>query len=144
MATQTLAQIKRIIIHCAATPPTMDIGVETIRKWHKDEGWDDVGYHFVIRRDGTIEIGRDMTTVGVHTAGKNTGSIGICLIGGITKQGKPENNFTEQQWSTLDTLVNDLREELPNSVRIHGHNEFSAKACPSFDVQKWIKGERLN
>ena len=72
-----------IVIHCSATPSNMDIGVDKIRKWHVDDnGWDDIGYHYVIRRDGTLEIGRDEAMVGSHARAVNGTSIGVCLIGG--------------------------------------------------------------
>lgn len=138
MATQRIQDIKRIIIHCAATPPDMCIGADTIDKWHKENGWGGIGYHYVIRRNGNVEIGRLLTQVGVHTSGKNTNSIGICLIGGIDKKGKPEDNFTDVQYEKLEYLIEELREQMP-MASIHGHNEFAAKACPSFDVSEWLK-----
>ena len=72
-----------IVIHCADTYETMDIGAEDIRKWHVEErGWSDIGYHKVIRRDGTVETGRDIDVSGAHAAGFNSVSIGVCLVGG--------------------------------------------------------------
>jgi N-acetylmuramoyl-L-alanine amidase len=131
--------IKKIIVHCSATPPDMDIGVHEIRIWHKKEnGWKDIGYHWVIRRNGEIEAGRDLNDAGAHTPGQNSDSIGVCLVGGVTKQNKPENNFKAKQMNTLRLYLKVCRALYPNAT-IHGHNEFSNKACPSFDVQEWLR-----
>ena len=97
-----------IIIHCAATKPSMDVGVKEITQWHKARGFFTIGYHYVIRRSGTIEQGRDVNQAGAHAVGYNAHSIGICLVGGIDDKGRPQNNFTDKQWATLKTLVKDL------------------------------------
>ncbi|TXH52790.1 MAG: lysozyme [Desulfurellales bacterium] len=143
-----------IILHCSATKPTMDIGAKEIRKWHTDKppvgrGWQDIGYHFVIRRNGVVEDGRDLDgdgdifeEVGAHTVGYNANSIGICMIGGIDAAGKPESNFTAEQWKALPRLLRVIKAKFPKAT-IHGHNEFAAKDCPSFDVQKWLKENPL-
>lgn len=136
-----MRRIDKIIIHCAATRPSMDVGAKEIRNWHvKDNGWSDIGYHGVIRRDGTLESGRPMDQAGAHTTGHNANSIGICLVGGVKEDGKtPEANFTPEQWDTLARVVRDLVKKFPGAT-VHGHNEFAQKACPSFDVQKWWAG----
>jgi N-acetyl-anhydromuramyl-L-alanine amidase AmpD len=133
--------IRKIIIHCSATPPGMDIGVKEIRGWHvTSNGWDDVGYHYVIRRDGVVETGRPLDRAGAHTAGHNTDSVGVCLVGGVEADRKtPEANYTAAQWSTLETLVRKLLIRFP-SASVHGHREFARKACPSFDVREWAEG----
>ena len=130
--------INKIIVHCAATRPSMDVGAKEIRDWHvKGNGWADIGYHGVIRRDGTLESGRPMDQAGAHTTNHNKDSIGICLVGGVAEDGKtPENNFTPEQWATLKRVLFDLLQKYPNAT-IHGHNEFANQACPSFDVRKW-------
>lgn len=136
-----MRDINKIIIHCAATRPSMDIGAKEIRQWHvRDNHWADIGYHGVIRRDGTFESGRSLDTPGAHTSGHNKNSIGICLVGGVAEDGKtPENNFTPAQWETLERTVRELLKKFPNAT-VHGHNEFAQKACPSFDVRKWWAG----
>ncbi len=138
-----MRNITTIIIHCAATRPSMDIGAKEIREWHtKGNGWADIGYHGVIRRDGALDSGRPVDQPGAHTTGHNANSIGICLVGGVAEDGKtPENNFTPEQWVTLRRVVTDLHQKFP-SATIHGHNEFASKACPSFDVRKWWEGAR--
>ena len=128
--------IDKIILHCAATKEGHDIKTETIKSWHvKGNGWSDIGYHYVIELDGTVKKGRPIYRSGAHTKGHNTGSIGVCYIGGIDIEKKPKDTRTEAQRIAMDELINELLTEYPNAT-IHGHNEFSAKACPSFDVQK--------
>ncbi len=147
-------KINMVILHCSATPPDMDIGADKIRQWHTDpppsgRGWADIGYHFVIRRNGVVEDGRDLDgdgdifeEVGAHTVGYNQNSVGVCLVGGINKAGKTENNFTPEQFTSLTRLLRFLRAKFP-TVTIHGHREFAAKDCPSFDVQAWLKENPL-
>lgn len=133
-----MRKIKEIIIHCSATPENMDIGVSEIRQWHLKRGWSDIGYHDVIRRDGRTEEGRSTDKAGAHTIGHNRNSIGICLVGGVDASNNPVNNFTEKQWESLRRLVMFYKAKHPKAT-VHGHNEFAAKACPSFDVQEWLK-----
>lgn len=128
---------KTLIVHCAATMPTMNIGLREIRQWHKERGFLDVGYHFIIRRDGTIETGRDVKQVGAHTVGQNETSVGICLVGGVDDKMQPQANFTTQQMTTLRKLLADLKGLFPQAV-VKGHRDFAAKACPSFDVKRWL------
>ncbi len=128
--------INQLIIHCSATPPSMDVGVGKIREWHMAKGWADVGYHRIIKRDGTIEQGRDDETVGAHAKGHNNDSIGICLVGGVNEDGHPDCNFTRHQWVTLADEILLLSIE-HNGPSVHGHREYSSKACPCFDVQAW-------
>ena len=116
----------------------MDIGAEEIRRWHVDgNGWNDIGYHGVIRRDGVLESGRPLSVAGAHTSGHNADSVGVCLVGGVKEDGKtPENNFTQAQWDALERVVRDLVRRFPGTT-VHGHNEFAAKACPCFDAKAW-------
>jgi N-acetylmuramoyl-L-alanine amidase len=137
-----MRKIDKIIIHCSATPPSMDIGADVIRKWHVEGNkWSDIGYHDIIKRDGSVEAGRDISIAGAHCKGQNAHSIGICLIGGVDDNGNPENNFTKKQFKSLRRLVRMYKAQY--SVTIHGHREFSNKACPSFDVQEWLKKENV-
>ena len=141
--------IKRIIIHCSATKPNQNIGAATIKKWHLDRGWADIGYHYVIRRNGEVETGRDrdgdgdiFEEIGAHTYKYNRDSLGICIVGGIDYDGEPEANFSDKQWNTLRLMVRFLMAEFPNAT-VHGHNEFANKACPSFLVQPWLRKQDL-
>ena len=127
--------INEIIIHCSATKEALDFNVNDLRRWHKAQGWKEVGYHFVITLDGTIEQGRALEEIGSHTKGHNAHSIGIVYIGGLDKNGKPKDTRTIQQKAALCDLLNKLCKKFPDAT-IHGHNEFASKACPCFDVQK--------
>jgi N-acetylmuramoyl-L-alanine amidase len=145
-----------IVVHCSATGPQADIGVAKITQWHKQRGFDTIGYHYVIRRDGTRETGRPESTIGAHVRGHNSNSIGICLAGGVDARGKPQNNFTLAQFATLETLLRELKERYPRA-RILGHRDLSPdkngdgritsdefiKACPSFNVKEWLEQRHL-
>tara|TARA_X000000950_G_C13786882_1_gene607646 strand:+ start:677 stop:1093 length:417 start_codon:yes stop_codon:yes gene_type:complete len=132
--------IDYIVIHCADTKPSMDIGVKEIRNWHtRINGWSDVGYHFVIRRDGSVEEGRDITRIGAHVKGFNNHSIGICWVGGANEETmKPEDNRTEEQKVALRAIIDRMLSAFPDAV-LMGHNDFPGvqKDCPCFDVCKW-------
>jgi N-acetylmuramoyl-L-alanine amidase len=133
-----------LVIHCTQTPDTMDIGADEIKKWHKNRGFDTIGYHFVIRRDGTIESGRDINFVGAHAVAVNGTSIGIALVGGGTKDMGWENNFTEKQFESLKTLVMKLKSDF-RIKKIIGHYQVDdKKECPSFDVPKWLEENGLD
>jgi N-acetyl-anhydromuramyl-L-alanine amidase AmpD len=132
-----------IVVHCAATKPTMDIGVREIRSWHVQQGWLDVGYHFVIRRNGDVENGRPHDVVGSHVKGHNSYSLGICLVGGIDSKGKPQDNFTPEQMNSLHLLLLAQKRTYPQA-KIVGHRDLdSGKACPSFVVADWLKSVGL-
>ena len=127
-----------IVIHCAATPHDMDIGAAEIREWHTEgNGWRDIGYHFVIRRNGNIELGRDINDSGAHVKGYNSRSVGVCLVGGVDGDNQPEANFTSSQKDALRDLIYTLERIYPDATVV-GHTDLNPnKACPSFDVAKW-------
>jgi N-acetylmuramoyl-L-alanine amidase len=145
----TLSRPKRfidcLVVHCSATNPKADIGAKDIDRWHRKQGWKCIGYHFVIRRSGTIEKGRDITMVGAHVAGHNAHTVAICMAGGVDAKGRPENNFTPAQFASLQALLKGLVGVL-GKVRICGHRDFPsvAKACPSFDVKQWLQEIQFN
>lgn len=139
----TRKETKLIIVHCSATPPGMNIGRKEINEWHLNKGWSGIGYHYVIRRDGSVELGRDTEEIGAHAEGYNSVSVGVCLVGGVNDKKIPEANYTEAQWKTLVTLLKKLKKKYP-SARIIGHNEVAKKACPSFNVQKWLSTVNFN
>ena len=131
-----MRKITQIILHCSATPEGKDFTVQQIDAWHRQRGFKCIGYHFVIYRDGSIHNGRPLSQIGAHCSGHNANSIGICYIGGCAKDGKtPKDTRTEAQRAALIQLVSELKASYP-SATVHGHNEFAAKACPSFNVQK--------
>lgn len=131
-----------LVIHCSATRAIQsNISAADIRQWHKSKGWKDIGYHYVIKRDGTLETGRPETEIGSHVQGHNSDSVGICLVGGLNdKTFKPENNYTAAQWKTLTSLVARLVKIYP-SAKVLGHRDFKGvqKACPCFDARPWAR-----
>jgi N-acetylmuramoyl-L-alanine amidase len=129
-----MRNIKEIIVHCAATPEGKDFTVADIKKWHLARGFNDIGYHYVIYRDGSVHKGRSEDVVGAHCTGHNTNSIGVCYIGGVATDGKtPKDTRTAEQKSALLGVLKQLKSKYPNAT-IHGHRDFAAKACPSFDA----------
>lgn len=129
-------KIKEIIIHCSATPAGRDHTAADIDRWHKARGFRCIGYHYVIRLDGTVEPGRPESEAGAHCLGHNGFSIGICYIGGVAADGKtPADTRTEFQKASMRRLVAELRRRYPGAS-VHGHREFANKACPSFDVSR--------
>jgi len=146
------SHIKYIVVHCSATPASMDIGVQTIDHWHRSppRNWSKIGYHFVIRRDGRVEKGRLLDEIGAHAFGYNRVSWGICMIGGLDAAGEPENNFTDLQFASLRSVLMTLTSLAP-SAAILGHRDLSPdidgdgviekwewlKDCPCFNVRAW-------
>ena len=132
--------IKEIIVHCSATPEGRDFTVADIRRCHVVErGFSDIGYHYVIYRDGSIHKGRDESKVGAHCTGHNTISIGVCYIGGLTANCKASKDTrTEAQKKSLIELLKELKKKYPKAV-IHSHSDFANKACPVFDATKEYK-----
>lgn len=140
--------ITNIVIHCTATRAWQDYSADDIRRMHKAQGWSDIGYHYVVRLDGTIEEGRDIDIIGAHVSGHNKYSIGVVYVGGLDNQGKPKDTRTENQKNALLNLLVDLRKFYPNA-RISGHRDFSPdkngdgiltpdewlKECPCFDAK---------
>ena len=129
-----MRKINEIIVHCAATREGRDFTVEDITRWHKARGFATIGYHYVIYRDGSIHEGRPLEQIGAHCVGHNKHSIGICYIGGCASDGKtPKDTRTPEQKEALLSLLRRLKARFPNAT-IHGHRDFAAKACPSYDA----------
>lgn len=129
--------ITEIIVHCTATPEDKDYTVDTIRSWHLANGWKDIGYHYVVYRDGTVHAGRPEAQVGSHVAGHNSGTIGIVYVGGVAADGKTaKDTRTPEQRAALLDLAKALIAKYPAIKKVTGHNQYAAKACPSFDVRK--------
>jgi N-acetylmuramoyl-L-alanine amidase len=120
---------KKIILHCSDTPDEGDrYGLLDIDRWHKARGWSGVGYHYIIRRSGMVEVGRPETEIGAHTQGQNENSLGICLVG--------TRIFTGFQYQSMTTLIKaiQVRHQIYTD-EIYGHYEFnSAKTCPGLDM----------
>lgn len=130
-----MRKINEIIIHCSATQEGLNFHASDIEKWHKERGFNKIGYHYVIDLDGTIELGRSESEIGAHCSGRNRYSIGICYIGGLDKKGNPKDTRTLEQRESLWELLRQLLIKYPNAT-IHGHNTYSNKACPCFNVER--------
>lgn len=129
-------RIDKIILHCTATRQGKDYTVDQVRSWHVDgNGWSDIGYHFLIRLDGTVEEGRPIDRIGSHCTGQNAHSIGIVYAGGLDSDGNPKDTRTPSQRSAMRSLVDYLKRKYGASV--HCHNEFANKACPSFKINQF-------
>lgn len=133
--------VSEIIIHCADTPNGRSFSAKDIDDWHRERGWlrtnktlnphlTSIGYHFVIKTDGTIETGRSEDEIGAHALMYNDRALGICLIG--------RDKFTQKQWDSLQRLVTDLRSKY-NGPTVYGHRSVAPhKTCPGFDVTTWM------
>lgn len=136
-----MRKIDKIIIHCSATPEGRAVTVEEIDRWHKERGFDCIGYHYVIYLDGSIHLGRSIEKIGAHCVNHNITSIGVCYIGGLEKDCKtPKDTRTDAQRKAMRSLISELKVQYPNAS-IHGHREFVTKACPCFDVKKEYSGK---
>lgn len=132
--------IRKVFIHCTATQEGKDFDAATIKRWHLSQGWKDIGYHFVIRLNGDVELGRPEHQTGSHVRGHNTGSIGVVYVGGVDKAGKPKDTRTPEQKAAMAKLVKQLVAVYPGA-KVLGHRDApAAKACPSFDVRSWWAG----
>ena len=133
-----MRKITKIIVHCADTPEGRDDKAADIRRWHKARGFNDIGYHYVVDLDGTIEQGRDVSVAGAHCTGHNADSIGVCYIGGADTDMKPKDTRTEEQKTALRLLLKYLVRKYPGA-KIYGHRDFANKSCPSFDAKTEYK-----
>jgi N-acetylmuramoyl-L-alanine amidase len=132
--------IDQIIIHCSDTKENIFFNSEDIRAWHLQRGFKDIGYHYVILLDGTVELGRDILLAGAHAYGKNKYSIGICYIGGLDSDGKPKDTRTQAQKQALEELLKEIKGCFKDA-EILGHRDLPnvTKACPSFDAKEEYK-----
>lgn len=128
-----MRKIDQIIIHCSATPEGRNVTVADIDRWHRARGFQGIGYHYVVYLDGTIAAGRDEQLAGAHCRGHNQRSIGVCYVGGCDVAMRPKDTRTPAQRAALRRLVSELQQRYPGAT-VHGHREFAAKACPSFDI----------
>ena len=144
--------VNEIIVHCSATKPEwMDgKGVEKkcseIRKWHIDRGWNDIGYHMIIDRDGEVAPGRPVEKQGAHVSGHNKNTVGVCLIGGNKAKATDQfsDHFTPEQDKTLRQIIAEWQEAQPGITKISGHNEYANKGCPGFNVTAWLSSKKDN
>lgn len=135
-ARQTVRPVKKIIVHVSDSPDSMDVGAKEINEWHVQRGWYCIGYHYVIRRSGAVEKGRDDAMVGSHTLGQNHDSLGVVWVG--------RDHMAMEQEVALVKLVKELMGlyKLPMSA-VYGHREFNkGKTCPNIDpdtIRSWLK-----
>lgn len=147
-----MAKLQYLVIHCTATPEGRKVSAADIRRWHTSpvskggRGWSRVGYTDIIHLDGSVErlhnnnddSNVDAFEVTNGSKGYNTISRHIVYVGGVDKAGKPKDTRTDAQKQAMEEYVKAFHAKHPD-VKIIGHNEIAAKACPSFDVQKWLK-----
>ena len=129
--------IRFLVVHCSDTPDDSLLTARDIHNMHLSFGWNGIGYHKIICRNGLVESGRPEYWVGAHVYGKNHESLGVCLIG--------RNNFSQEQFISLKKVLLDWKDKYRNT-KILGHYEtiITSKTCPNFDVQKWLVSENLN
>ncbi len=138
-------ETKYIVIHCSQTRPSQKIGAKEIDRWHRERGWLKIGYGTVIKRDGTIEQGRQDDDVQATVKGYNHTAFGLCLVGGANEDNwkQPEDNFSAEQWESLKTELTRLVKKYPDA-RIVGHYDLDKhKTCPNFDVQDYLLHEDI-
>lgn len=134
-----MRNIKEIIVHCSATPEGKDYTVSQIKQWHLQRGFNDIGYHYVVYRDGSIHAGRKEEITGAHCQGHNSISIGVCYIGGLSKDGKTaKDTRTNEQKVALISLLKELKKKYPQA-KIYPHYKFAKKACPCFNAEEEYK-----
>ena len=136
-----MRKINTIVIHCSAPPEGMTYPLESLRADHKKRGFVDVGYHYYIRKDGTVQEGRPLNQIGAHAKGYNTGSIGICYEGGLDASRKPKYTRTEAQKKSMLVLLKATLKLYPTITRICGHRDLPkvTKDCPCFDAENEYK-----
>lgn len=134
-------RIDWLVVHCSATKEGANFKAKDINQWHKNQGWSQIGYNYVIDLDGTVEFGRNVDLVPAQVAGHNSHAIGICYIGGVDAQNKPKDTRTPQQKASLLKLLKGLKKLYP-AAKIQGHRDFSgvAKDCPSFNAKQSYEG----
>lgn len=132
-------KVTHIVVHYSATYSDQNTTAADIDRMHRERGFDKIGYHYFIRRDGTVERGRKETEIGAHVGGQNTGKIGVCWAGGLERATGPNvgvDNRTPAQTNSLISLIKDLLTRYPGA-KVVGHKDLAATQCPGFDVQKW-------
>lgn len=124
-----IRSVQRVFLHCSASDNPAHDSVAVMREWHLARGFKTVGYHFFIRKDGTLQLGRSLESTPAAQEGNNTATIAICLHGLDVKK------FTPEQFATLKQLAKQIKMAYNSRITFHGHREVSAKACPVFDYK---------
>lgn len=147
---QRIRRIHGIVVHCSATVEGEDFDISDIDRWHKKRGFNRVGYHFVIKLDGTIQTGRELSMIGAHVSGHNKNTIGICYIGGLDADKKAKDTRTDAQKESLRWLIRAIKAHMKGgqALTVKGHRDYSPdrngngiidaserlKECPCFDA----------
>ena len=126
--------ITLLIVHCSAVRPGQRSSAKDINGWHREKGWNGIGYHYVVRRDGSIELGRPLEEVGAHCVGHNSHSIGICYEGGLDEHGEEADTRTPEQKRALRKLLEELHGRFPKALIVGHHDLNPGKKCPCYDV----------
>ena len=147
-----MGRLRYLVIHCTATPEGREVSSADIRRWHtspppKGRGWNQVGYTDMIHLDGRTErlvennedAWVDPWEITNGAKGYNSVSRHVVYVGGLASDAKTaKDTRTAAQLKTMTAYVKSFHKRFPD-VRIIGHNEVAAKACPSFDVQRWLR-----
>lgn len=129
-----MRDIHTIIFHCSASDDKSHDDIEVIRKWHLARGFTDVGYHYFIKKDGTIQTGRDLDKIGAHVSGYNTGTVGVCFAGC--------NDFTFEQMRAIHEVISKIEKAVGKKLNLRSHRDYtSAKTCPNFNLQDFLQGK---
>lgn len=135
----SMSRVTHIVVHYSATYPDENTTAADIDRMHKDRGWKGIGYHWFIRRDGTVEMGRPEHRVGAHVGGQNSGKIGICCAGGIERATGPNVGVDNRTPAQIEAQINLIRECLKRhpGAEVVGHRDLAPTQCPGFDVRTW-------
>jgi len=141
-----MRKINELVWHCTATPEGREVSVKEIDAWHRQRGWNGIGYHKVVHLDGSVSEGRPEKSVGAHVAGRNANTLGYVYVGGVAKDNKtPKDTRTEAQKETMRRLTREAIAKY-KLTKVSGHRDYAAKACPSFDAAKeyalYVEGAR--
>lgn len=126
--------ITEIIVHSTATPKGLNPTAKDIDKWHRQRGFDCIGYHFVVLKSGEIQAGRAVEKIGAHCVGHNSCSIGIAYVGGLNESRQSSDTRTIKQKVALEGLIKMLLKQIPTIRKISSHRDYCNTACPSFDA----------
>ena len=135
-----MRKINELIWHCTATPEGREVSASDIDRWHRERGWNGIGYHKVVHLDGSVSEGRPISKIGAHVKGHNTGTIGYVYVGGVDRNLNPKDTRTQAQKATMIRLSQEALRDY-GIRKISGHRDYAAKACPSFDATseyRWI------
>ena len=138
-------ETKYIVVHCSQTRPSQKIGAKEIDRWHRERGWLKIGYAKVIKRDGTVEQGREDEELQAHVKNYNHISTSVCVVGGAKEENwqEGEDNFTGDQFESLKKVLEEQVIKYPEA-RIVGHYELDErKTCPNFNVREYLLNEDI-